>query len=379
MSKTVPINDLARYADEVSGPLCEKATQVLKSGHYVLGPCVREFEERFAAYCGVRHCIGVGNGTDALEIALRAVGVQPQDRVLVAANAAMYGTSAVLALGAEPIFVDVSASGAHLESGAVEAVLQTLEAPPAAVIVTHLYGRLAPMAAIVKLCRSRGIAMIEDCAQAHGARGADGAKAGSFGDAATFSFYPTKNLGAVGDGGAVTCDDDTTAMRARQLRQYGWSSKYINELAGGRNSRLDELQAAFLLSLLPDLDRRNDARREIANRYSREIVHPEIAVPAEAGAEFVAHLYVVRSRRREDLTAHLRNSGISCEVHYPLSDHLQPCHEGRFAHYLLPQTQAWCSEALTLPCFPELTIEEVDRVIAACNDWPDRHENRIHD
>lgn len=379
MSKIVPINDLARYADEVSGPLCEKAAEVLKSGYYVLGPCVREFEERFAAYCGVPHCIGVGNGTDALEIALRAVGVQPRDRVLVAANAAMYGTSAVLALGAEPVFVDVSASGAHLESGAVEAVLQTLEPAPAAVIITHLYGRLAPMEAIVELCRSRGIAVVEDCAQAHGATGPDGEKAGSFGDAATFSFYPTKNLGAVGDGGAIICTDDDIAARARQLRQYGWSSKYINELAGGRNSRLDELQAAFLVSLLPDLDRRNDVRREIANRYSREIVHPAIAVPAAAGGEFVAHLYVVRCRRRQELATHLRSNGISCEVHYPLSDHLQPCHEGRFAHYVLPQTQAWCSEALTLPCFPELTIEEVDRVISACNDWPARDENHIHD
>lgn len=379
MSKIVPINDIARYADEVSGPLCEKAAQVLKSGYYVLGPSVREFEERFAAYCGVPHCIGVGNGTDALEIALRAVGVQPKDRVLVAANAAMYGTSAVLAVGAEPVFVDVSASGAHLEPGAVEAVLQTLEAPPAAAIVTHLYGRLAPMEAIVQLCRSREIAVIEDCAQAHGATGPGGAKAGSYGDAATFSFYPTKNLGAVGDGGAVTCSDDDIAARARQLRQYGWSSKYTNELAGGRNSRLDELQAAFLLSLLPDLDRRNDTRREIANRYSREIVHPEIAVPAAAGGEFVAHLYVVRSKRREELAAHLRSRGISCEVHYPLSDHLQPCHEGRFAHYVLPETQAWCSEALTLPCFPELTAEEVDRVITACNYWPARHEKHTHD
>lgn len=379
MSKIVPINDLARYADEVSGPLCERAAQVLKSGHYVLGPCVREFEERFAAYCGVSHCIGVGNGTDALEIALRAAGVQPKDRVLVAANAAMYGTSAVLAVGAEPVFVDVSASGAHLEPDAVEAVLHTLETTPAAVIVTHLYGRLAPMGAMVELCRNRGIAVIEDCAQAHGATGPGGAKAGSQGDAATFSFYPTKNLGAVGDGGAITCADDNIAARARKLRQYGWSSKYTNELAGGRNTRLDELQAAFLLSLLPDLERRNNARREIANRYSREIVHPEIVVPAEAGGEFVAHLYVVRSNRREALAAHLRSSGISCEVHYPLSDHLQPCHEGRFAHYVLPETQAWCSEALTLPCFPELTAEEADRVITACNSWPAQKANHDHE
>lgn len=379
MSKIVPINDLARYANEVSGRLRDKAAEVLKSGYYVLGPNVREFEERFAGYCGVSHCIGVGNGTDALEIALRAVGVQQGDCVLVAANAAMYGTSAVLAVGAEPVFVDVSASGAYLEPEAVDAMLQTLESAPAAVIVTHLYGRLAPMQAIVELCTSRGIAVIEDCAQAHGATAPDGAKAGSHGDAATFSFYPTKNLGAVGDGGAVTCADATIAGRARQLRQYGWSSKYTNELPGGRNSRLDELQAAFLLSLLPDLDRRNDARRVIANRYSREIVHPAIWVPAAAGAEFVAHLYVVRSKRRDALVAHLRNSGISCEVHYPLPDHLQPCHQGRFVHYVLPETQAWCDEALTLPCFPELTSEEVDRVIAACNAWSVQQAGQVNE
>lgn len=374
MSRIVPINDLARYAAKVSGPLCEKAAQVLKSGNYVLGPSVRQFEEHFAEYCGVPHCIGVGNGTDALEIALRAVGVQSGDHVLVAANAAMYGTTAVLAVGAEPVFVDVSASHAHLGPDAIEAVLQTLETAPTAVIVTHLYGRLAPMQAIVELCRRRGIAVIEDCAQAHGATGPGGAKAGSYGDAATFSFYPTKNLGAVGDGGAVTCTDAGIAGRARQLRQYGWSSKYTNELTGGRNSRLDELQAAFLLSLLPDLDRRNGLRRDIANRYSREIAHPGIVAPATAGAEFVAHLYVVRSTRRDALAAHLRSSGISCEVHYPLPDHLQPCHQGRFAHYVLPETQAWCDEALTLPCFPELTAEEVERVIAACNAWLSQRE-----
>ncbi len=379
MSKSVPINDLARYAEEVGGALREKAAQVLKSGYYVLGPSVREFEEGFAAYCGVPHCIGVGNGTDALEIALRAVGVQPSDHVLLAANAAMYGTSAVLAVGAKPVFVDVSASAARLEPDGIAAALQTLEVAPTAVIVTHLYGRLAPMEAIVELCSTSGIALIEDCAQAHGATGPDGAKAGSYGDAATFSFYPTKNLGAVGDGGAIICTEGGIAARARQLRQYGWSSKYTNELSGGRNSRLDELQAAFLLSLLPDLDRRNHARRGIANRYSREIVHPQIAVPAVAGGEFVAHLYVVRSPQRDQLASHLKSNGISCEVHYPLADHLQPCHEGRFADYVLPETQAWCTEALTLPCFPELTADEVDRVIAACNSWPAQQASHRHE
>lgn len=366
---SIPVNDLRRYADETAAPLAQRAADVLRSGYYVLGPSVRDFEARFAGYCGAAHCIGLGNGTDALELALRAIGVEPGDGVVVAANAAMYGTTAVLAIGAVPLFADVEPRTALLTAETIAQAVDQASVRPKAVIVTHLYGRLAAMDAILSYARNRSIAIVEDCAQAHGASGPDGRKAGAYGDAATFSFYPTKNLGAIGDGGAVICTDDEIAERVRQLRQYGWTSKYTNTLEGGRNSRLDEIQAAFLAHLLPDLDRRNERRRAIARRYSTEISHPGIAVPAAAGAEFVAHLYVVQCARRDALSAHLAAHGIGSERHYPVPDHRQPLHGNRFDAVHLPVTEQWCEHALTLPCFPEMDDAEVDAVIAACNGW----------
>lgn len=365
----VPVNDLARLATIVSDRLAESAAQVLHSGHYVLGPWVARFEQEFAAYCGAGACIGVGNGTDALELALRAVGAGPGRTVAVVANAAMYGTTAVLACGARPVFVDVEPGSGVMCAAELRAALEGIDTP-VAVIVTHLYGRMAEMPALIEYARSRGIAVVEDCAQAHGAVGTGGRKAGAWGDLATFSFYPTKNLGAIGDAGAVTTSDPALAARVRQLRQYGWARKYDNELPGGRNSRLDELQAAFLCALLPLLDARNARRRDIANRYSRAIVHPQIEVPPPAGQEYVAHLYVVQSAHRDALATHLHALGIGSDIHYPIPDHRQSVHAGRHASVSLPVTESLCRRVLTLPCFPELHDDEVDRVIAACNDWP---------
>lgn len=369
-SALIPVNDLARLAAIFSGDLAECAGEVLRSGHYVLGPWVARFEREFAAYCGVDHCVGVGNGTDALELALRALGIGPGRKVAVAANAAMYGTTAILAIGAQPAFVDVDPLTATVTADELRATVERLDAPPAAVIVTHLYGRMAPMSALLAYARSQRIAVIEDCAQAHGATGHDGRKAGGYGDLATFSFYPTKNLGAVGDGGAVITADAALAARVRKLRQYGWSSKYTNELPGGRNSRLDELQAAFLCRMLPVLDSRNARRRDIANRYSREIVHPRIQLPPIGGPEYVAHLYVVQTASREALSAHLQAAGVGSDVHYPIPDHRQPMHADRYASVTLAVTETLSQRVLTLPCFPEMSDAEVDRVIAACNRWP---------
>lgn len=368
-STLIPINDLRRYSIIVNARLLREAERVLESGHFVLGPEVRQFESAFAAYCGVAHCVGVANGTDALELGLRALGVGTGDHVLLAANAAMYGTSAVLAIGAIPVFADVDVSTCLLTDTLLQAAIDGAARLPRAVIVTHLYGRLAPMRPIVALCKRLGIAILEDCAQAHGARDAEGVGAGAFGDIASFSFYPTKNLGAIGDGGAVVCNDETLAANVRQLRQYGWSRKYTNELPGGRNSRLDELQAAFLSALLPDLDARNTRRREIANRYSGEINHPDIQVPAPAGSEYVAHLFVIQSRQRNRLAAHLLGSNIGSDIHYPIPDHRQPVHGDRFAAVSLPTAELLCERVLTLPCFPEMTDAEVNCVIAACNAW----------
>jgi dTDP-4-amino-4,6-dideoxygalactose transaminase len=346
--------------------LASAAREVIASSYYVLGPQTRAFEEEFATYCGVPHCVGVGNGTDALEIALKAVGVGPGDRVAVAANAAMYGTSAVLAAGAEPVFVDVESSTATMSHDALAEVFAS-PGRVVAVIVTHLYGRLARIAEIVQLARAAGAAVVEDCAQAHGAVLADGRRAGAIGDVASFSFYPTKNLGAVGDGGAVTTRDPLIAARVAQLRQYGWTSKYCNTLSGGRNSRLDEVQAAMLRVMLPLLDGWNARRREIANRYSRMICHPKIEVPPQSGPEFVAHLYVVRCAERDALRAHLHEQGIQTDIHYPRPDHRQPCHAGRYEAVVLANTERDAEQVLSLPCFPELSEDEITRVIDACN------------
>ncbi|MCY7353811.1 MAG: DegT/DnrJ/EryC1/StrS family aminotransferase [Lysobacter sp.] len=367
---TIPVNDLKRYAAESAGSLTECAVEVLRSGHYVLGPWVNAFESTFADYCAVEHCISVANGTDALELALRAAGIVPGDAVVVAANAAMYGTTAVLAIGADPIFADVVEATALLTADTIRQAIGEATKAPRALIVTHLYGRLADMPEIIEVAKTAGMLLIEDCAQAHGAIGVDGRRAGAYGDIATFSFYPTKNLGALGDGGAVTTNDDCIADRVRKLRQYGWSSKYCNALEGGRNSRLDELQAAFLCRLLPDLERRNKRRREIANRYSLEIRNPGIATPPTAGAEYVAHLYVVTAVRRDALRAHLSSSGVGTDVQYPTPDYRQVMHGDRFARVFLPATEILCGQVLTLPCFPEMFDAEIDAVIAACNAWP---------
>ena len=286
------------------------------------------------------------------------------DRVAVAANAAMYGTSAVLACGAVPLFVDIEEAGATLDPARLSEAFASMV--PRAIIVTHLYGRLARIDEILQLCRSHGVAVVEDCAQAHGAR-SNSRAAGSFGDVAAFSFYPTKNLGALGDGGAIVTSDTGIGQRARQLRQYGWTAKYTNTHAGGRNSRLDEIQARMLLTMLPLLDGWNARRREIANRYSNEIRNPAIAVPAPAGEEYVGHLYVVHCDRRDALRTHLEGIGVQTDVHYPVPDHRQPCHRGAYDHIQLPVTERLATTALTLPCFPELTDEEAGRVIEACN------------
>lgn len=360
----IPVNSLARQVAPLRDALLAAIAEVVDGGHYVLGAGVEAFEAAFASYCGVAHCVGVANGSDALELALRAVGVTAGDRVALPANAAMYATVAALACGAEPAFVDVTGDST-LDPAALARAFEG--GPLRAVVATHLYGRLADIEPIARLCAEHGVALVEDCAQAHGARASDGRRAGAFGDAAAFSFYPTKNLGAIGDAGAVTCGDAALAQRLRALRQYGWERKYVNALAGGRNSRLDELQARVLLLKLPLLDSWNRRRREIANRYSRGIRNAGIVVPAPAGEEYVAHLYVVHSERRDALRAHLANAGIASDVHYPLPDHWQPCFAGRHRQQSLPVTERHARTALTLPCFPELTDDEAGEVIDACN------------
>ena len=335
--------------------LRDAAARVLASGWYVLGEEVSAFEDEFARFCGTRHCVGVGNGTDALELALRATGVDRGDSVAVVANAGYYASTALAAIGAEPVFVDVDET-LTMSTASLAASIQRVDA----VVVTHLYGRLAAIEPIVALAKDRGIAVIEDCAQAHGAA-RNGQRAGSFATAGCFSFYPTKNLGALGDGGAVVTSSDAVSERVRALRQYGWSAKYRVEHRGGRNTRLDELQAAFLRVKLPRVAAWNAARVSIGRRYQRALSGLGITLPDFSDDEYVAHLYVIRVQHREALRACLAEAGIGTDVHYPIPDHRQPVRA--LDDVDLPVTDAACREVVSLPCYPGLSPVDVDRII----------------
>lgn len=360
----VPFNDLGRAARQEHDAIAGVLARVARSGWYVLGEELRRFEAAFAAYVGVAHAVGVGNGTDAIELALRALRIGPGSEVVTVANAGMYATTAIRRTGARPVYADVAVPSMNLDVHALEAALTP---STAAVIVTHLYGRLADAEAIASVCAARGVPLVEDCAQAHGAR-RGGRMAGAFGTLACFSFYPTKNLGALGDAGAVLTGDGALAARLRALRQYGWGDKYEVREPGGVNSRLDEVQAAVLAHRLAALDARNARRRAIARRYATSLRHPAIAVPAAGGDDDVVHLYVVRCAQRDALRAHLAACGIGSDVHYPVPDHLQPAYP-LSPPPRLPVTERLAREVLSLPCFPELDDAEVDGVIDACHAW----------
>lgn len=333
---------------------------VIESQRYILGPQVEAFERGLAAYVGVAHGVGVASGTDALVLALRAFEIGPGKRVVTVTNAGYYGSTAIAAVGAEPVYVDVDEATLTLSPRALAQALQGQAAQ--AVIVTHLYGQLADMASIAALCRDAGVPLIEDCAQAHGARRA-GRMAGAWGQLGCFSFYPTKNLGALGDGGALVTDDEALAQTLRTLRQYGWGQKYEVVQRGGGNSRLDEMQAAILNAKLPRLDAANACRRAIAARYNQAFADLPLRLPASTGEDHVAHLYVVRTPRRDALRTHLAAAGVASEVHYPIADHLQPVRAGLGQAPGLPVSEAACGEVLTLPCFPALSDAQVARVI----------------
>jgi dTDP-3-amino-2,3,6-trideoxy-4-keto-D-glucose/dTDP-3-amino-3,4,6-trideoxy-alpha-D-glucose/dTDP-2,6-dideoxy-D-kanosamine transaminase len=354
------INDLGRHNAPLLAEIQARVRAVLESGWYILGAQGAEFETAFAAYCGTAHCLGVANGTDALELALRALGVGPGDQVATVANAGGYSTAAIRAAGAEPLFVDVERASMLMDPAALSAALTPRTK---AIVATHLYGRMADMPRIAGIADAAGIPVVEDSAQAHGALLA-GKAAGAWGTLGCFSFYPTKNLGALGDGGAVVTNDGALAERVRELRQYGWRRKYECGVAGGRNSRLDELQAAILCAKLPHLDSWNARRREIAALY-RKSLEGCVRTPAPADESDVAHLYVIRTPHRDRLRAYLAERGIAAEVHYPIPDHRQECYRTACE---LPVTEACCAEVLTLPCFPEMRDDEVARVVEAVVD-----------
>ena len=365
----IGLNDLGRHHAALRGAIDEAIARVRDRGVYVLGPEVAAFEGEFAAYCGAGECVAVGNGTDALELALRALGIGAGDEVATAANAGGYATSAILGSGAVPVYADVVDATLQMDPAALAA---RITPRTRAVVVTHLYGRLADVDALASVARERGIALVEDCAQAHGAS-RRGRKAGTFGVLGCFSFYPSKNLGALGDAGAVVTGDAALAARVRELRMYGWREKYHCAIPGGMNSRMDELQAAVLRVMLPCLDAWNRRRREIAECYTAAISHPAIRLPAGAdpgdGAADVAHLYVVRTAQRERLRAHLAAADVATGIHFPVPDHRQAARPGLQVDPGLECTERACAEVVSLPCYPELTEDEMAAVAAACNRW----------
>jgi dTDP-3-amino-3,4,6-trideoxy-alpha-D-glucose transaminase len=365
---TIPVFDLRRQIASIRTEVDAAFNEVLDSGWFILGRRVEAFEEEFAEYLGVPAAVGVASGTDAISIGLEALGVGPGDEVICTANAGVPPIAAVEATGARAVLVDVDPLSQTLDVAQLERVVT---ARTKAVLAIHLYGGAADLDGLLDLCQRRGLKLIEDCAQCHGATW-HGRRLGSIGDAAAFSFYPTKNLGAYGDGGAVVSRDVGVAERARLLRNYGWRQQYASEIKGS-NSRLDELQAAVLSVKLRHLDDWNAARRERAARYDsglRGVQTPTV----RPQSEHVYHLYVVRAEHRDELRAHLAAGGVGTGVHYALPVHLQPAYQNLgLGPGSLPETERSASEVLSLPLYPELTSDEIDRVIQLVNGFVSEH------
>ncbi|PTY05897.1 erythromycin biosynthesis sensory transduction protein eryC1 [Opitutaceae bacterium EW11] len=340
--------------------------RVLASGHYILGPEVEAFEKEFARYCGVADCISVANGTEAIEIALRALGLEPGVRVATVANTVTATISAIQQAGLRPVFVEIDPTTMVMDPEHLEKAFDRFGSSLRAVIPVHLYGHPAPMPEILKIAAARGATVIEDCAQAHGAS-LDGRKAGNWAPLAAFSFYPTKNVGALGDGGAITARDSALADRVRLIRQYGWKTRYVAEMPG-RNSRLDELQAAILRVKLAHLDAENAVRRKLAGRYLERLKNSPLRLPqTAAGVEHAYHQFVVRTPKRDALKDHLQTRGIACGVLYPIPIHHQPAY--RDVDLSLPETEKACAEVLCLPCHPGLSLGDIDSVCDAILGW----------
>ena len=364
----VPFLDLKAINSRHAAELKAAAARVIDSGWYVLGDEVKAFESEFAAWTGSPHCVGTSDGLSALILALRGwkeLGLlKDGDAVAVPANTYIASILAITENRLRPVLVEPDEDTFNLGAAKLAAALTP---DVKVVLAVHLYGQLADMPAIAKLCRERGLLLLEDAAQAHGAR-IDGVKAGAWGDAAAFSFYPTKNLGALGDAGALTCKDARLADMVRALRNYGSKEKYQN-LVQGPNDRLDELQAAFLRVKLPHLDSDNAHRRVIALRYRNEIKNPAVRLPSVRADEdsHVWHLFVVRVADRAAFQQRLLDQGVHTAIHYPIAPHQQAAYAKELGHLRFPLTEAIHREVVSLPIGPTLEPEQLKIIIAALN------------
>jgi len=364
-----PLANYLAHSNEIDSAL----RRCLKSGSYILGPEVDSFEKEFAAYLGIGQAVGVASGTDALYLALRACDVGPGDAVLSVSHTAVATTAAIMLCAATPVFVDIDPTTFTIDVGRLEETIMKYRGRLKAIVPVHLYGHPAHMTDIMHVSARYNLRVVEDCAQAHGATWED-RKTGTFGDIAAFSFYPTKNLGALGDGGAVVTGDRELAERVRRLREYGWEERYISKSVG-INSRLDEIQAAILRVKLRHLDEDNSRRISRARLYTEALTDEErITLPKTANeATHVFHQYVIRVAERDSLRNYLRDRGTGTLVHYPVPVHQQPAYAGRFKLYgPLHETEAAAHEILSLPLFPEMTENQLETVVHQLRAWGTR-------
>ena len=362
----IPFVSFRPMEKELNSELRNAFERVLEHSWYIQGKENESFEKAFAEYCGTKYCIGVGNGLDALMLILKALGIGEGDEVIVPSNTYIATALAVTYVGAKPVFAEPDIETFNMDPGCIEAAVTE---KTKAMIPVHLYGRACDMDPMMKIAGKYGLKVVEDCAQAHGAA-YKGRKVGTFGDAAGFSFYPGKNLGALGDAGAVVTNNEEIAAKVRALGNYGSDYKY-HHIYKGNNSRLDELQAAFLSVKLPHLERMNEERRRIAGRYLAEIRHPELVLPAVTeGYVPVWHIFGIRCARRDELEKWLADQGIGTNKHYPIPMHLQECYrdlglgQGDF-----PIAEEISRTELSLPMYYGMTDEEIRTVIDAVNDF----------
>jgi len=358
-SQLVPLNDLSRWDATDKLNVSRAIQEVVESGHFINGPKTSLLNTRLKQMLGGREIVFVGNGTDALMLSLLGLGIKEGDLVATVANAGGYATSAILRIGAVPVLVDVDPRTAQISIEDLQLKLQGFPAMTA-VVVTHLYGQMADMPSILTAVRNFECLVIEDCAQSIGAVQA-GLTSGTLGDASTFSFYPTKNLSCLGDGGAISFKSTAHAEYASQLAQYGWSSRYVIDHEGGFNSRLDEMQAAVLLERIDGLQKNNDKRRQIVNRYKCAIKNSRYLI-GEDNPSFVGHLAVLITSSRDADILSLNNANIATGIHYPILDHQQAGWSTYFSNVKLPNSESLVQKIVSLPCFPLLQEYEIERV-----------------
>ena len=360
----IPFLDLKQVNEPHQAAIQVAIDRVLTSGWYILGHEVDAFERQFAAYCQSQHCVGVANGLDALTLVLKAWHFPVASEVIVASNAYIASVLSITHAGLTPIFVEPDPHTCLLDPARIKSVITSRTR---AILPVHLYGRCCDMEPINELAQQYKLKVLEDAAQAHGAT-YKGKRAGNLGDAAGWSFYPSKNLGALGDAGAITTNDATLATRLRALRNYGSAQKYVNEYLG-HNSRLDELQAAILSAKLLTLDEENRRRRALAQQYLTGIRHPDVALPPiDQVEQDVWHLFVIRHPQRDALRTYLHQQGIGTDVHYPIPPHHQRAYSS-YAHLSFPISEQLHREVLSLPLNPALTDEQIKYIIRMINQF----------